>query len=116
MWFFLHYSSFHEAYTNDGAKSHPAPTKSPMRPPSYGGNSFSSYDEQNRNSGLHKRSGWDVGKSEMDSLFEHKSDIPNYPQNLEELEMEFKREINDLGRVRDQEEDEEIRKHREVLF
>ncbi|XP_020585226.1 uncharacterized protein LOC110027903 isoform X2 [Phalaenopsis equestris] len=104
-----------QAYTNDGAKSHPASTKSPMRSTGYGGNSFSSYDEQNLNSGLHKRSGWDVGKSEIDSLYEHKSDISNYPQTLEELEMDFKREINDLGRVRDKEEDEEIHKHRECM-
>ncbi|KAL0927388.1 hypothetical protein M5K25_001553 [Dendrobium thyrsiflorum] len=104
-----------QAYTNDGAKSHPAPTKSPVRPTTYGGNSFSSYDEQHRNIGLQKRSGWDVGKSEMDSLFEHKSGIPTYPQTLEELETEFKREINDLGRVRDQDEDEEIHKHRECI-
>lgn len=104
-----------QAYANAGAKSHSAPSKSPMLSTTYGGSSFSSYDEQSRNSGLHKRSGWDVGKSEMVSLYEHKSDIPIHSQTLEELEMEFKREINDLGGVRDQEEKEEIHKHRECI-
>ncbi|KAK8934503.1 hypothetical protein KSP39_PZI014302 [Platanthera zijinensis] len=104
-----------QAYANDGVKSHPAHSKSPTRPTTYGDNSFSSYDGQNRNIGLHKRSGWDVGKSGMDSLFEHKPDISNRPQTLEELEMEFKREMDDLGSVRDQEENEEILKHREVF-
>lgn len=104
-----------QAYANDGVKSRPAHSKSPTRPTTYGDNSFISYDGQNRNIGLHKRSGWDVGKSGIDSLFKHKPDISNHPQTLEELEMEFKREMDDLGSVRDQEENEEILKHRECI-
>ncbi|KAG0475943.1 hypothetical protein HPP92_012784 [Vanilla planifolia] len=103
-----------QAYPNDGAKGHPARSNSPMHS-SYGGNAFSSYDGPNRNSGLHKRSGWDVGRSRTEAVFEPNSNIPIYPQTLEELEMEFKREMSELGRARDQEEDEENHKHREFV-
>jgi len=37
-----------------------------------------------------------------------------HQQTLEDLEMEFKREATELARARDQEEDEENYKHREV--
>jgi hypothetical protein len=39
-----------------------------------------------------------------------------YPRTLEELEMEFNREAMEMMRARDQEVDEEIYKHREVLI
>jgi hypothetical protein len=38
-----------------------------------------------------------------------------YPRTLEELEMEFNREAMEMMRAHDQEVDEEIYKHREVL-
>jgi hypothetical protein len=51
-----------------------------------------------------------------DSHLDLKFDLPSYPQTLEELEIEFKREAMELARARDQEEDEENYKHREVNF
>ena len=39
-----------------------------------------------------------------------------YPRTLEELEKEFNREAMEMTRARDQEVDEEIYKHREVLL
>ncbi|PKA54679.1 hypothetical protein AXF42_Ash000514 [Apostasia shenzhenica] len=103
-----------QAYANDGAKGHHARSKSPIRP-TYGGNSFSSYDGHTHNSGMHKRSGWDVGRSGTDSYLEQKSDFPTYPQTLEELELEFKKELTELERIRDQEEDEQNQKHSESI-
>lgn len=41
-------------------------------------------------------------------------ELPVFSQSLEELEMEYKREVMDLERIRDKDEDEENYKHREV--
>jgi len=47
----------------------------------------------------------------QDSKFEHSE----FPQTLEDLEEEFKQEAIDLARLRDQQEDEENYRHRQVF-
>lgn len=47
---------------------------------------------------------------------ESKFDSPSFPQTLEELELQYKREAMDLAKLRDKEEDDENSKHREVVF
>ncbi|KAM3687317.1 hypothetical protein ACB098_10G068800 [Castanea mollissima] len=42
-------------------------------------------------------------------------DYPAVPQTLEELEVEYKRDAMELGRIRDKEEDEENYRHREAI-
>ncbi|MQL87254.1 hypothetical protein Taro_019808 [Colocasia esculenta] len=42
-------------------------------------------------------------------------DLPVYPQTLEELEAEFKKETLEIVRIRDKEEDEENYRHRELI-
>lgn len=42
-------------------------------------------------------------------------DFPSFPQTLEELELQYKREAMELARIRDREEDEENDKHREAV-
>ncbi|XP_026665099.1 uncharacterized protein LOC103719217 [Phoenix dactylifera] len=111
---FLRGSSQARAYANDGGKGRPARSKSPLRS-SFGGDVYRPYGGHSHNTGLHKSSNWDIERHGIDSHSEHKFDFPNYPQTLEELEMEFKREVMELGRVHDQEEDEENYKHRECI-
>lgn len=41
-------------------------------------------------------------------------DYPAFPQTLEELELQYKRDAMELSSIRDKEEDEENCKHREV--
>ncbi|KAH7655126.1 Zinc finger CCHC-type protein [Dioscorea alata] len=102
------------AYTNEGGKGQPARSKSPPRP-GFGGGSFGSYDDHNRNSGMHAADNWGIERQGAEFHSERKFDYPVYPQTLEELEMEFKREAMEFGRVRDKEEDEENNKHRECM-
>lgn len=56
----------------------------------------------------------DTERHRAESRSERKFDLPTYQRSLEELEMEFKSEALELARIRDQEEDEENNKHREV--
>ncbi|KAG8488812.1 hypothetical protein CXB51_016822 [Gossypium anomalum] len=111
----LPYSSFHEAYGNDGARSRSSHSESPGRLP-YGGNSFNSYDGHNRNMGAYRTEGWDTERRGSDLQSGNQFEYHAFPQTLDELELEFKREAMELGRIRDKEEDEENYKHRENIF
>ncbi|XP_064949411.1 uncharacterized protein LOC103996982 [Musa acuminata AAA Group] len=101
------------AYFNGGGKGRPAPSKSPLHSTS-GRDAFKSYDGRNHRTSMHDHS-WDIERQRMDSHSEHKFDFSNYPRYLEELESEFKKEIMEIGRIHDQEEDEENYKHRECI-
>lgn len=47
---------------------------------------------------------------------ESKFDYSSFPQTLEELELQYKREAMDLAKLRDKEEDDENSKHRQVCY
>lgn len=64
----------------------------------------------------YRTDGWDSERRGSDMQSGRQFDQPAFPKTLEELEMEFKREAMELGRIRDKEEDEENYKHREVLY
>lgn len=105
---------FREAYRNDGARSHSSHSRSPQRA-SLTRDAYRSYDGHSQNIGMPKTDGWDVDRHGADIRSGRKFEFPAYPQTLEELEMEFKREAMEFGRIRDKEEDEENYKHRETI-
>lgn len=109
------HSAFREAYGNNGARGRSSHSKSPQRP-TFAGDAYRSYDGHIQNIGVQKTDGWDNERRGADIHSGRKFDFPAYPQRLEELEMEFKREAMELGIIRDKEEDEENYKHREVWF
>ncbi|MBA0845587.1 hypothetical protein Goarm_022499, partial [Gossypium armourianum] len=82
----------------------------------YGGNSFNSYDGHNRNMGAYRTEGWDTERRGSDLQSGNQFEYHAFPQTLDELELEFKREAMELGRIRDKEEDEENYKHRENII
>ncbi|KAG8045565.1 hypothetical protein GUJ93_ZPchr0008g12937 [Zizania palustris] len=103
-----------QACANYGAKGRPAQSKSPCQP-SYVDDSLRSNDGNNRYAATSVPNSWNFETRGTDLGLNLKFDLPSYPQTLEELEMEFKREAMNLTRVRDKEEDEENYKHRESL-
>lgn len=64
--------------------------------------------------GAYRTDGWDSERRASDMQSGSQLELPSRPQTLEELELEYKTEAMDLGRIRDKEEDEENYKHREV--
>lgn len=73
---------------------------------------------------MYKNDGWNTERRDADNVpagrgsdvpAGRKFEYPALPQTLEELELEYKREAMDLGRIRDKEEDEENYKHREAV-
>ncbi|KAF8387676.1 hypothetical protein HHK36_026330 [Tetracentron sinense] len=111
--FHLTSSSFHEAYGNDGARGRSSHSKSPARP-NFARNAYSSYDGHTQSIGVYKTDEWDTERHGSDMHSGRKFEYPAYPQTLEELELEYKREAMELGRIRDREEDDENYKHREA--
>lgn len=109
----LAYSSFHKAYGSDGSRGQSTRSRSPPRS-SFQRDPYSSFDSHNHNAGVRKSDSWSVERRGTDFNSEKRFDFPAYPQTLEELEMEFKKEAMEIARIRDQEEDEENYKHREV--
>ncbi|KAJ4957071.1 hypothetical protein NE237_013854 [Protea cynaroides] len=105
-----------QAYGNDGARSRSSRSsrsKSPGRS-TFACDKFNSYDGHIQSMGVHKSDGWEPERR-PDMLSGHKFEYPTHPQTLEELEVEYKREAMELGRIRDKEEDEENYKHREAV-
>ncbi|KAJ4829243.1 hypothetical protein Tsubulata_016569 [Turnera subulata] len=109
----LTYSSFGEAYGNDGGRSRSSHSKSPARPP-YAGNSYGTYVSRN-SMVAYRTDGWDSDRRGSDLQSGHHFEYPAFPHTYEDLELEFKRDTTELGRDRDKEEDEENYKHRETL-
>lgn len=107
-------SPYGRAYGNDGSRGQSVRSRSPPRS-SFRRDSFASFDGHNHNAGVHKTDNWSVDRRGTDFHSEKTLDLPSHPQTLEELEMEFKREAMEAGRIRDQEEDEENYKHRECV-
>jgi hypothetical protein len=110
----LTYSSFDEAYGNDGGRSHSSHSKSPARP-LYAGNSYGSHDGHSHSTAGFRTTGWDTERRGSDLQSGHRFEYSTFPQTLEELELEHKREAMELARICDKEEDDENYKHREVL-
>ncbi|ONK78750.1 uncharacterized protein A4U43_C02F22030 [Asparagus officinalis] len=96
------------AYASERCRGQSAHSRSPPRS-TYQHDSFSSFDGQNHNNGLLK-TGLSVERRGTDFHYDKRFD---FPQTLEELEMAFKREVMEVGSMRDLEEDEENYKHRE---
>jgi hypothetical protein len=109
----LHLLPFAEAYANFGAKGRPAQSKSP-RHSSYLDVSPRTHGEKNQFAASNLSNNWGIERHEADVRSSLKFDVPSHQQTLEELEMEFMREATELARARNQEEDEENYKHREV--
>lgn len=105
----LTHSSFGEAYGNDGARGRSSHSRSP-----YPNNSYNSYDAHGQGRGGYRMDGWDAERRGSDMQSGRKFEYPVFPQTLEDLEFEYKREAVELGKIRDKEEDEENFKHREV--
>lgn len=65
--------------------------------------------------GAYTNDGWGTERRGSDIQFGHRFEYSATPQTLEELELEYKREAMELGRIHDKEEDEENIKHREAV-
>ncbi|WCJ22349.1 Zinc knuckle (CCHC-type) family protein [Euphorbia peplus] len=106
-----------QAYGNDGGRSRSSHSKSPGRPP-YAGNSYGSYDSRNQSVGGYRNDGWETerrGHELPPARDGRQFEYSTFPQTLEDLELEHKREAIELGKIRDKEEDEENYTHRETL-
>ncbi|KAK5840362.1 hypothetical protein PVK06_009259 [Gossypium arboreum] len=64
--------------------------------------------------GAYRTEGWDTERRGFDLQSGNQFEYHAFPQTLDKLELEFKREATELGRIRDKEEDEENYKHREL--
>jgi len=103
-----------QAYVNNRARGRSSNSKSPTRVP-FTGNSFDSYDGRSQSMGAQRTDGWVTERRGLDMQSSRNFDHPAFPHTLEELELEYKREVMDLSRIRDKEEDEENYKHREAV-
>ncbi|KAJ7973092.1 Zinc knuckle CCHC-type family protein [Quillaja saponaria] len=103
-----------QAYGNSGARGRSSVSKSPAKAP-YTGNSYSSYDAQSQRMGAYRNDGWDSRGRGSDVQPDRLIEYTNFPQTLEELELEYKREAMELSKICDKEEDEENYKHREAV-
>lgn len=65
--------------------------------------------------GAQRTDGWVTERRGLDMQSSHNFDHPAFPHTLEELELEYKREVMELSRICDKEEDEENYKHREAV-
>lgn len=63
---------------------------------------------------MHKNEGRDAEKRVPELQSSHKGSYSTFPQTLEELELEYKRDAMDIAKIRDKEEDDENYRHREV--
>ncbi|KAJ8747170.1 hypothetical protein K2173_013153 [Erythroxylum novogranatense] len=102
------------AYGNGGARGRSSHSKSPARAP-YASNSLAAYDGYSHKIGGYRTDGWDTERRGADLQSGHQFDYSAFPPTLEELEMEYNREVMELSRIRDKEEDEENYKHRETM-
>ncbi|XP_057482902.1 uncharacterized protein LOC130769692 isoform X2 [Actinidia eriantha] len=103
-----------QAYGNNRARGRLSNSKSPKRIP-YTGDSYDSHDGHSKSFGAYRTGGWGTERQGPDVQSGHNLEHLAFPQTLEELELEYKREAMELGRIRDEEEDEENYKHREAV-
>ncbi|KAL7200295.1 hypothetical protein ACSBR1_032258 [Camellia fascicularis] len=104
-----------QAFGNNGARGRSSHSKSPPRHP-YTANSYNSYDGHSQSMGTHRSDRWDTERRGSDMQSGRNFEHPAVSWTLEELELDYKREAMELGRLRDKEEDEENYKHREVCI
>lgn len=103
-----------QAYVNDGGRGRSSHSRSPARG-AYSGNSYGGAYEAHRHSVESYRSDrWETERRESDVHADGKLERSAFSQTLEDLEEEYKREAIDLARLRDQQEDEENYRHRQV--
>ncbi|XP_044494277.1 uncharacterized protein LOC123217353 isoform X2 [Mangifera indica] len=103
-----------QAHGNDGARSRSSHSKSPGGPP-YTGNLNNPYDDHNQSMVGYRNNGWNSERRGSDMHSSRQMEHQTFSQTLEDLELEYKREAMELGRIRDKEEDEENYKHRETI-
>ncbi|KVI12550.1 uncharacterized protein LOC112507376 isoform X2 [Cynara cardunculus var. scolymus] len=103
-----------QAYGNDGARGRSTHSKSPARPP-YTGGAHSSYDGHSHSRAVHRNKGWDADKRGPDLQSSSKGDYSTFPQTLEDLHLEYKKDAMEMTKIRDKEEDEENNRHRETV-
>nr|GMD79816.1 uncharacterized protein LOC109152071 isoform X2 [Ipomoea batatas] len=103
-----------QAYGSDGARGRSSHSRSPARR-SFLANSYNSRDGHSQSRGAYRTDGWNAEPRLSDMKSGHNVEYPAFLQTLEEIELEYRREADDLGRIRDKEEDEENHKHREVV-
>ncbi|KAL5713899.1 hypothetical protein ACHQM5_015933 [Ranunculus cassubicifolius] len=105
------------AYGNDGARGRSSLSKSPARPSFSRTNAYNQYEDHSQTVASHKTDGWDMDNRHGGDVHSQsrKYDYPAYEQTLEEVELEYKKEAMELGKIRDKEEDEENYKHREII-
>ncbi|KAM6558845.1 uncharacterized protein LOC115708270 [Cannabis sativa] len=103
-----------QAYGNDGARGRSSHSKSPRQSPYMSNNKYGSYDGRNQTMGAYRTDGWHSERKGPDMQSGPQYDHPAFP-TLEELEMEFKKEAMELVKIRDKEEDDENKKHREAI-
>ncbi|KAJ6390359.1 hypothetical protein OIU77_024550 [Salix suchowensis] len=83
--------------------------------PLYAGNSYGSHDGHSHNTAGYRTTGWDTERRGSDLQSGHRFEYSTFPQTLEELELEYKREAMELARICVKEEDDENQKHRETI-
>ncbi|RZC48702.1 hypothetical protein C5167_017130 [Papaver somniferum] len=99
----------------DGARVRSTHSRSPGQPTFASNAASNPYDGHTHVIGSSRPDGWNIEKRVPEvNPGGGRFEFPAYPKTLEELELEYKREAMELSRARDNEEDEENYKHREV--
>ncbi|CAG7866227.1 unnamed protein product [Brassica rapa] len=107
-----------QAYGSDRARSRSTHSKSPGRPRYSGWDK--PYEKQKYEVSGYRSERWEQERmggasGSRDIQMSHQFERPAFPQSLEELEMEYTRDVMELAKKRDKEEDEENNKHRETM-
>ncbi|CAH8319413.1 unnamed protein product [Eruca vesicaria subsp. sativa] len=107
-----------QAYGSDRARSRSTHSKSPGRPRYSGWDK--PYENQKYEVSGYRSERWEQermggGSGSRDIQMSHQFERPAFPQSLEELELEYTRDVMELAKKRDKEEDEENNKHRETM-
>ncbi|KAJ0246431.1 Zinc knuckle [Hirschfeldia incana] len=107
-----------QAYGSDRARSRSTHSKSPGRPRYSGWDK--PYEKQKYEVSGYRSERWEQervmgGGGSRDVQMSHQFERPAFPHSLEELEMEYTRDVMELAKKRDKEEDEENNKHRETM-
>ncbi|XP_018432531.1 uncharacterized protein LOC108805075 [Raphanus sativus] len=109
-----------QAYGSDRGRSRSTHSKSPGRP-RYSGWDKPSYEKQKYEVSGYRSERWEQermgggGGGPRDIQMSHQFERPAFPRSLEELELEYTRDVMELAKKRDKEEDEENNKHRETM-
>ncbi|KAH9620656.1 hypothetical protein KSS87_003182 [Heliosperma pusillum] len=102
-----------QAYGSDGGRGRSSHSRSPARV-SYSGNSYSAYEPHRQGTGAYRSDVWDTERRGSDMHADIKFEQSPFPQTIEDLEMEYQREVMDLARIRDQQVHDENYKHDEI--